>query len=115
MAEANRERLIRTSRTARTFERYEVYEAYESIKSFKWSMDAVFLSFGVLFKTIHQKEKKRGELYDLEVGLVSGSKPCFGQTKTLAPEAFNSLCSSIQWQDHQKRKKRNAPFGTPSG
>jgi hypothetical protein len=58
VAEANREQLIRTSRTARTFERYEVYEPYEFIKSFKWSMDAVFLSFGVLFKTIHQKEKK---------------------------------------------------------
>ena len=86
MAEANREQLIRTSRTARTFERFEVYEPYEFIKRFKWSMDAVSLSFGVLFKTIHQKEKKRGELYALEVDLVSGSKPCFGQTKTLAPE-----------------------------
>lgn len=86
MAEASRERLIRTSRTARTFERYEVYEPYEFIKSNKWSMDVVFLSFGVLFKTIHQKEKKRGQLYALEVDLVSGSKPCFGQTKTLAPE-----------------------------
>ena len=86
MAEANRERLIRTSRTARTFERYEVYEAYESLKSFKWSRDALaFFPLVFSLRPYTKKKKILGQLYALEVDLVSGSKPCFGQTKTLAP------------------------------
>src|SRR5690606_32208032 len=28
----------------------------------------------------------------------------------IVPGAFNSLCSSIKWQDHQKRKKEKRSF-----
>jgi hypothetical protein len=79
-------------------------------------LSVAFFPFGVTLSYIKKKTRIQVDVPD--DALASGSKPCFGQTKTLAPaesRAFNSLCSSIKWQDHQKKKKRNAPSGILSG
>jgi hypothetical protein len=68
-------------------------------------MDVFVFSLAFSFKIIHQKEKKRGQLYALEVDLVSGSKPCFGQTKTLAPRLSIHFVHRYNGKT-TKRKKR---------
>jgi hypothetical protein len=55
----------------------------EMRSGWKESPSVAFFPFGVTLSYIKKKTRIQVDVPD--DGLVSGSKPCFGQTKTLAP------------------------------